>query len=39
MGTEVRRRRRLSDLLSLASFACLGLAGLVWPAAGAHAQR
>ena len=39
MGTEVRRRRRLSDLLSLASFACLGLAGLVWPAASAHAQQ
>ncbi|MFI5016520.1 MAG: hypothetical protein ACHQHK_01105, partial [Dongiales bacterium] len=39
MGTELRRRRRLSDLLSLASFACLGLAGLVWPAASAHAQQ
>ena len=39
MGTEVRRRRRLSDLLGLASFACLGLAGLGWPAASAHAQQ
>jgi hypothetical protein len=39
MGTELRRRRRLSDLLSLASFACLGLGCLAWPAARAHAQQ
>jgi outer membrane protein OmpA-like peptidoglycan-associated protein len=44
MGTELRRRRRLSDLLGLASFACPGLASLAlacwaWPAATAHAQQ
>jgi outer membrane protein OmpA-like peptidoglycan-associated protein len=39
MGTELRRRRRLSDLLGLASFACLGLGCLAWPAARAHAQQ
>jgi outer membrane protein OmpA-like peptidoglycan-associated protein len=39
MGTELRRRRRLSDLLGLASIACIGLACGAWPAASAHAQQ